>query len=74
MRQTIVNFFLFSKMTEPIDDTKNTKLIALKKFFIFNSKFGACEGDVCDYLFLLITLLAQICMSKKSYRFFFLLS
>lgn len=37
------------KMTEPIDDANNTKLIALKKFFIFNSKFGATEGEVVNY-------------------------
>lgn len=34
------------KMTEPIDDANNTKLIALKKFFIFNSKYGSIEGEV----------------------------
>lgn len=33
-------------MTEPIDDVINTKLIPLKKFFIFNSKYGSTEGEV----------------------------
>lgn len=33
-------------MTEQIDDTNNTKLISLKKFFIFNPKYGSAEGDV----------------------------
>ncbi|XP_055310576.1 vacuolar fusion protein CCZ1 homolog [Sitodiplosis mosellana] len=32
-------------MTEPVDDANNTKLIALKKFFIFNSKYGSTEGE-----------------------------
>lgn len=33
-------------MTESIDDSNNTKLISLKKFFIFNSKYGSTEGEV----------------------------
>lgn len=33
-------------MTEQSNDTHNTKLIELKKFFIFNSKFGSTEGEV----------------------------
>lgn len=37
-------------MTEPINDTPNTKLIELKKFFIFNSKFGSTEGEVANVL------------------------
>lgn len=33
-------------MTESVNDANNTKLIALKKFFIFNSKYGSTEGEV----------------------------
>lgn len=33
-------------MTDPTNDNGNTKLITMKKFFIFNSKFGLTEGEV----------------------------
>lgn len=38
-------------MTTPIDDTNNPKLILLKKFFIFNPKYGMNEEEVSLYTF-----------------------
>lgn len=56
-------------MTESTDDANNTKLIALKKFFIFNTKYGSTEGEVNrvnDYL-LTITCNAKIKLATFSF-------